>query len=71
MGTGFRGRIGIFELLVVDDGVRAEVLKGSNTRAIGLAGKAGGMTSLREDGVRKVLLGITSVDEVLRTTIAV
>jgi len=71
MGTGYRGRIGVFELLVVDDDVRAEVLKGSNARAIGRAGRAGGMTPLRQDGIRKVLQGITSVDEVVRTTIAV
>ena len=69
--TGYRGRIGIFELLVVDDAVRAEVLRGSNSKTIGEAGMAGGMTTLREDGIRKIQQGTTSVEEVLRTTIAV
>lgn len=71
MNTGYRGRIGVFELLVVDDQVRAEVLKGSNARIIGKVGREAGMTSLRDDGIRKIRQGITSVEEVLRTTIAV
>ncbi len=67
--SGYKGRIGIFELLEVDDDVRTEILKGSNARTLGEVGKAAGMTTLREDGIRKIQLGTTSTAEVLRTTI--
>ncbi len=69
--TGYKGRIGIFELLMVDENVRTEILKGSNSHVIGLAAQAGGMTTLRTDGIRKIQLGTTSVEEVLRTTLKV
>ncbi len=69
--TGYKGRIGIFELLMVDENVRIEILKGSNSHTIGLVGQAGGMTPLRVDGIRKIQQGMTSVEEVLRTTIKV
>lgn len=69
--TGYKGRIGIFELLMVDENVRAEILKGSNSHIIGLAAQKGGMTTLRTDGIRKIQLGTTSVEEVLRTTLKV
>lgn len=69
MKTGFRGRTGIFELLVVDEDVRAEVMRGGTARAIAAVAEKNGMTSLRQDGVRKVIEGVTSVEEVLRTTV--
>jgi general secretion pathway protein E len=65
-GTGHAGRTGIYELLVVDDAVRAEFLarrQGSSLRALALER---GMRSLRHDGWRQVALGVTSPEEVLR-----
>ncbi len=67
--SGYKGRIGVFELLVVDEAVRTEILKGSNARTLAEVGKGAGMTTLREDGIRKLQMGTTSMEEVLRTTI--
>jgi general secretion pathway protein E len=66
--TGYRGRIGIYELLVISDAVRKEILNNSDSNAITRAGLQGGMRSLRQDGSRQVLFGITSVEEVLAAT---
>src|SRR5215813_8312555 len=63
--TGFRGRIGIHELLLVDDAVRAHVMSGADAPAIRRAALAAGMISLRDDGVAKSRAGITTVEEVL------
>jgi general secretion pathway protein E len=66
--TGYRGRIGIYELLVITDLVRKEILNNSDSNTIARAGMAGGMRSLRMDGARQVAMGITSVEEVLAAT---
>ncbi len=66
--TGYRGRIGIYELLIVDDDVRALVMQRSDAGSIKRAAVKGGMRSLRLDGALKCLEGATSVEEVLRVT---
>jgi general secretion pathway protein E len=67
--TGYRGRNGIFELLMVNEGVRQLILKRSSADAIkNYAVAEQGMRTLREDGWRKVREGGTSVAEVLRVT---
>jgi general secretion pathway protein E len=66
--TGYRGRTGIHELLVVDDEVRALIMKNADASAIRRAGTAAGMLTLREDGAAKVLAGETTIEEVLRVT---
>jgi general secretion pathway protein E len=65
---GYRGRSGIHELLVVDDEIRALVMKHADAASIRRTATAHGMTTLREDGADKVLEGLTSVEEVLRVT---
>ncbi|HEY8469902.1 MAG TPA: GspE/PulE family protein [Longimicrobiales bacterium] len=67
-GTGFRGRTGIYELLIVDDEVRAAILH--RRAAAGLARLAAGrgMRTLRQDGWRQVRAGVTTAEEVLRVT---
>jgi general secretion pathway protein E len=67
--TGFRGRIGLFELLTIDDHVRARIQDRANASEIRDAALARGMTLLRADGVAKVLRGATTVDEVSRVTV--
>jgi len=67
-GTGYRGRLGLFELLRTDDEVRQLAGQGAPTHAIHQAAIDSGMRSLREDGWRKVRRGITTIDEVLRVT---
>jgi len=67
-GTGYLGRTGIHELLVVDEAMRSAILQGMDASALqGIAVKAG-MYTLYDDGLRKVAAGMTSLDEVLRVT---
>jgi len=68
--TGFRGRVGIYELLVVDDSIRQHILNKSTSQEIREMARKKGMTTLREDGWKKVAEGITTVEEVLRVTIS-
>lgn len=66
--TGYRGRIVIAELLVPDAAVRRMVMERVEARALHDAVVARGMESLRRNGLRRVLEGVTSLDEVLRVT---
>ncbi len=65
---GFSGRLGIYELLMVDEAVGALILSSADAQAIKRAAQAQGMDSLRDDGARKALLGVTSVEEVVAAT---
>ncbi|MBN1360555.1 MAG: type II secretion system ATPase GspE [Sedimentisphaerales bacterium] len=67
-GTGYRGRMGIFEMMVVTDDVRALILENASPRALRQASAQQGMTSLRDDGFRHVRAGGTTIDEVFRVT---
>jgi general secretion pathway protein E len=66
--TGYRGRIGIFELMVIDEAVRREILNNSDSGTIQRAACGSGMRLLRADGARQVLGGATSMEEVLAAT---
>jgi general secretion pathway protein E len=66
--TGFMGRRGIYELLMMDDIVGPLVLKGADAQAVKRAAIEQGMDSLRDDGARKVMAGLTSVEEILVAT---
>jgi type II secretion system protein E len=68
-GTGYRGRLGIYELLIVTDDVRAELQRGGGASAL-RAVVAGRMRTIRQDGIRLVAEGLTTLDEVLRVTMA-
>lgn len=65
--TGYSGRINVHELLLVDDSVRSLVMKNSDSGTIRKAAMDRGMLTMREDGARKVLAGITTVQELSRT----
>jgi general secretion pathway protein E/type IV pilus assembly protein PilB len=67
--TGYKGRMGIFEIFIIDDEVRHMINKRSSTLTLRQRARELGMRTLREDGVRKVLAGLTSVDEVISTTL--
>ena len=69
-GTGFRGRTGIYELLLLDDDLRAMVLEHRPAGELRRVAVGKGMMTLREDGLRMVRAGVTSVEEVLRVTAA-
>jgi general secretion pathway protein E len=66
--TGFMGRRGIYELLLMDDAVGPLILKNADAQQLKKAAMEMGMDSLRDDGARKVLMGMTSVEEVLAAT---
>lgn len=67
-GTGYRGRMGIFEMMVVTDEVRSLILENASPRDLRQASAKQGMTSLRDDGFRHLWEGKTTVEEILRVT---
>ena len=66
--TGYRGRMGVHELLLVDDSIRHLILEHASAEVIMKAARANGMVTMYEDGVLKAFAGHTSIDEVLRVT---
>jgi len=66
---GYKGRMGIFEIFIIDDEVRHMINKRSSTLMLRQRARQLGMRTLREDGVRKVLAGLTSAEEVISITI--
>jgi type IV pilus assembly protein PilB len=69
-GTGYKGRIGIYELMPITDKIRDLVLANSSSYAIKEAAVEGGMKTLRDDAMQKILLGLTTVEESLRVMYA-
>ena len=65
-GTGYRGRVGLFEVLSMSETIRTLVAEGASNAAIHNAAVAEGMRTLREDGLRLCLEGVTTLDEVRR-----
>ena len=66
--TGYQGRTGVFELLVTDDAIRAQIHNRAAEAEIRAAALASGMTLMRDDGERLVRRGITSREELVRVT---
>jgi type IV pilus assembly protein PilB len=66
--TGYKGRIGIFEILMLDDKIRDLILAKTSSSQIKRIAHEAGMRTLREDGITKVLAGATTIDEVIRVT---
>lgn len=69
-GGGHKGRMGIFELFLIDDEVRGMINGGLTTTQLRRRARELGMRTLREDGIRKVLAGVTSAAEVVHTTMS-
>jgi general secretion pathway protein E len=69
-GTGYRGRTGLYEFLLVDDDIRRALLRRRGTAEIRCAAEERGLRPLRTDGWRRVAAGITTPEEVLRVTVA-
>ncbi len=67
-GSGYRGRVAIYEILVVDDQIRRLIMAKADAGALRDAAVAAGMRTLRLDGMAKVLQGVTTAEEVLRVT---
>ena len=68
MRTGYHGRTGIYEILLIDDEVRQMILSKTDSNRIKTRAVERGMRTLRDDGTRKVVEGVTAVEEVLRVT---
>jgi type II secretory ATPase GspE/PulE/Tfp pilus assembly ATPase PilB-like protein len=68
-GSGHRGRMGIFEIFVVDDEGRKLIYDQVPTNVLRQRAREMGMRTLREDGIRKVLAGMTTPEEVIRATV--
>jgi len=66
--TGYRGRTGIYELMTVTDAIRHQIHESQGEQALRRVAREGGMRTLREDGIAKVLAGETSLEEVLRVS---
>jgi len=67
--SGYRGRFGVFEIFVIDDESRKLIYEKVPSSVLRARARQAGMRSLREDGIRKVLTGLTSPDEVIRATV--
>ncbi|MGA3180449.1 MAG: ATPase, T2SS/T4P/T4SS family [Verrucomicrobiota bacterium] len=66
--TTYRGRFGVFEIFVIDDEARKLIYERVPSSVLRARAREMGMRTLREDGARKVLAGLTTADEVIRTT---
>jgi type IV pilus assembly protein PilB len=64
--TGYKGRIGIFEAMLIDDEMEDFILTAPSTSALQKLAIKKGMTTMKQDGLIKVLNGITTIDEVKR-----
>jgi general secretion pathway protein E len=67
-GTGYTGRVGIFEMMQINDEIRHKIMANADAVDLTAAAKRNGMRTLREDGWLKVAEGLTTSDEVLRVT---
>jgi len=67
--TGYRGRIGIFEIMVFDDAMRELVMNHASTNILRTAAKKVGMTTLRERGLSAIYNGLTTIEEVVKETV--
>jgi len=67
-GTGYRGRVGIFELMELNEEMRAAIIRNEDASKLTTMARRHGMRNLREDGWMKVATGVTTADEVIRVT---
>ncbi|HEX8948241.1 MAG TPA: type II secretion system ATPase GspE [Dissulfurispiraceae bacterium] len=67
-GTGYHGRVGIYELFPLDEDIRRLILKNADAGELREVARRNGMRTLLEDGVRKIKAGLTTLNELLRVT---
>jgi type IV pilus assembly protein PilB len=68
-GSGYKGRTALFEIMMMDDGLRDLVMKQASTAVLREESRKRGMKTLRESGLRAIFEGMTTIDEVVRETI--
>jgi len=66
--TGYKGRVGLFEVMEIDEELREQIMVGASTAELRYKAKEKGMLTLRQSGLEKIKMGLTSIDEVLRET---
>ncbi len=66
--TGYRGRVGIFELMEMTNQIREMAFNREPTQAIRAQARRSGMVTLEEDGIRKLFAGVTTIEEVMEVT---
>lgn len=67
-GTGYEGRVGIFEVLIIDDDIRKAINERRDAASIQEIAEKNGMTTMITDGLEKIKQGVTTIEEVLRVT---
>jgi type IV pilus assembly protein PilB len=67
-GSGYKGRTALFEIMVMDDGLRDLIMKEASTAVLREEARRRGMRSLRESGLLAIYDGLTTIDEVVRET---
>ena len=68
-GTGYRGRMGIFEIFLVNDEIRGMIYQNVTAPRLRAVARRNGMRTMREDGIRKILAGHTTIEEVVSVTV--
>jgi general secretion pathway protein E/type IV pilus assembly protein PilB len=68
-GTGYRGRLGIFEIFLMSDAIRRMIYEHASAARLRARAREDGMHTMREDGIRKVLAGHTTINEVVSVTV--
>ena len=69
-GTGYRGRIGIFEIMVFNDEIRELIMNRASTNVLRVAAQKAGMGQLRDSGLAAIYDGITTIDEISKETMS-
>ena len=67
--TGYKGRMGIYEIMTLDDDMRDMIIKHASTQVLRMEAKKRGMRSLRQAGLLAIYDGITTIEEVVRETL--
>ena len=67
--TGYKGRLGIYELLIMNDEMRDMIIRNASTEELREAARRNGMVTLRDSGMEAIFGGLTTADEVIRETI--
>ena len=67
--SGYKGRVGLFELMIIDDGIREMIMHNASADELRVAAQGNGMVTLRDAGIHFMHEGITTIDEVVRETI--
>ncbi len=68
-GTGNKGRVGLYEVLDVNEAIKEQILMGANTMELRASAVENGMITLRRSGVYKILAGVSSIEEVVKETV--